>query len=97
MVIHAMSYDVIRNIILKKLNLFDDIAEFQCSIECYMELSRVLIFTIMVIFGMVGAHLGALLTALKIFMCVAIFVIPLVDLSLMVIEKRLKKIGLTED
>jgi len=97
MVIHAMSYDVIRNIILKKLNLFDDIAEFQCSIECYMELSRVLIFTIMVIFGIVGAYLGALLTALKIFMCIAIFVIPLVDLSLMVIEKRLKKTGLTED
>lgn len=96
LVIHAMSYDVIRNIILKKLNLFDDIAEFQCSIECYMELSRVLIFTIMVIFGLVGAYLGALLTALKIFMCIAIFVIPLVDLSLMVLEKKLKKNGLTE-
>lgn len=96
MVIHTMSYDVIRNIILKKLNLFDDIAEFQCSIECYMELSRVLIFTIMVIFGMVGAHLGALFTALKIFMCIAIFAIPLVDLSLMVLERKLKKSGLTE-
>lgn len=97
LVIHAMSYDVIRNIILKKLNLFDDIAEFQCSIECYMELSRVLIFTIMVIFGIVGSYFGALFTALKIFMCIAIFALPLVDLSLMVMEKKLKKIGLTED
>ena len=97
MVIHALSYDVIRNIILKKLKLFDDIAEFQCSIECYMEMSRVLVFTIMIIFGIVGAYFGALFTALKIFMCVAIFAIPLVDLSLMVLEKKLKKIGLTED
>jgi len=97
MVIHAMSYDVIRNIILKKLNLFDDIAEFQCAIECYMELSRVLIFAIMVIFGMLGAYYGVLFTALKVFMCFAILTIPLIDLSLMVMEKKLKKIGLTED
>lgn len=97
LVIHAMSYDVIRNIILKKLNLYDDIAEFQCSIECYMELCRVLMYVIMVIFGMLGAYYGTLLTALKIFMCIAIFSIPLIDLSLMVLEKKLKKIGLTED
>lgn len=97
LVIHALSYDVIRNTILKKLNLFDDIAEFQCSIECYMELSRVLIFTIMVIFGILGQYFGVLFMALKIFMCVAIFTIPLVDLSLMILEKKMKKIGLAGD
>ena len=97
MVIHTLSYDVIRNIILKKLNLFDDIAEFQCAIECYMELSRVLMYAIMVIFGMVGAYLGCLFTALKIFMCIAVFAITLVDLSLMVMEKKIKARGLAED
>lgn len=97
MVIHVMSYDVIRNIILKKLHLFDDIAEYQCSIECAMELARVVIFTIMVVFGLVGAHFGSIFTALKILMGVSIFIIPLLDLTLMVLEKRLKKIGLTED
>ena len=97
MVIHVMSYDVIRNIILKKLHLFDDIAEYQCSIECAMETARVVIFSIMALFGVVGAYLDSLFTSLKIFMCVSVFAIALVDLSLMVVEKRLKAKGLTED
>ena len=97
MVLHAISYDVIRNIILKKMNLFDDIAEYQCSIECAMEFARVLIFVTMAIFGVVGAKLGSLFVALKIFMCVSVFIIPLIDLTLMLLERRLKKVGLTED
>ena len=97
MIIHAMSYDVIRNILLKKLNLYDDIAEYQCAIECLMSACRVLIFIVMLITGIVGAWLGSVFTALRIFMCVAVLSISVVDIYLLVMEKRLITRGITED
>ena len=97
LVIHAMSFDVIRNILLKKLDLYGDIAEYQCAIECLMECSRVVIFSLMAFAGSIGMYFGNIFLALKIFMCFAILAIPLVDLFLMVLEKKLYKKGVTED
>lgn len=97
MVIHAMSYDVIRNILLKKLNLYDDIAEYQCAIECFMALCRITMFSLMALAGAIGAFLGSVFIALKVFMCFAILAIPLVDIFLLIMENKLVKRGITED
>ena len=97
MVIHAMSYDVIRNILLKKLNLYDDIAEYQCAIECFMARCRNTMFSLMALAGAIGAFLGSVFIALKVFMCFAILAIPLVDIFLLIMENKLVKRGITED
>ena len=96
-VAHSMSFDIIRNIILKKLDLYDDIAEYQCSIECVMELERVVAFSLMAMAGAIGAYFGSVFIALKIFMMFSIFSILLVNIFLIVLEKRMKACGLTED
>ena len=96
-VIHAMSYDVIRNILLKKMDLYDDIAEYQCAIECLMGFCRIVIFSLMAFAGAIGAYFGSVFLALKIFMCFAILSIPLMDLFLLVMENKLVKRGITED
>lgn len=97
MIIHAMSYDVIRNTLLKKLNLYDDIAEFQCSIECTMGVARVLIFSVMAAIGAIGAYFGDVVFALKLFMCVAMFTLLLINSFLIYIEKKFKSKGFIED
>ena len=51
----------------------------------------------MLITGIVGAWLGSVFTALRIFMCVAVLSISVVDIYLLVMEKRLITRGITED
>lgn len=97
MVIHAMSYDVIRNTLLKKLHLYDDIAEFQCAIECVMGFARVFVFTVMAIIGVIGAYFGDVVFALKLFMCVAMFTLLLINSFLIYIERKVKVKGFIED
>jgi len=97
MVMHTMSYDVIRNILLKKLHLYDDIAEYQCSIECVMALCRIVMFSLMAFAGAIGAYFGSVFIALKVFMCFSILSITLMDLFLIVMENKLVKKGITED
>ena len=97
MVSHSMSFDIIRNIILKKLDLYDDIAEYQCAIEVVMGIERIVMFALMAMTGAIGAYFGSVFVALKIFMCFSILSILLVDIFLIVLEKRMKESGLTED
>lgn len=92
-VVHTYFFDVFRNVIIKKFNLYQDIAEFQFCIESLLCVARVITFGIMVICGLIGAGYGnaGLLLTTKILLGVLIFAIPIVNIMLIVIEKKLIK------
>lgn len=70
----AYYYDVYRNVILKKLKLYDDIAEFQYMIEGVLAIGRVAGFLLMVITGLIGSCFGVsgLIFAFKIYFALAL-------------------------
>lgn len=92
-IVHTYYFDVFRNIILKKFGLYHDIAEFQCCIECTLELARVVAFGTMVVVGLIGASVGlqSLLVCTKVLLCVSTLSIFATNMLLMVEEKHLIK------
>lgn len=92
-VVHSYFYDVFRNVMLKKLGLYHDIAEYQCCIENALQVARILVFAIMVGAGLLGSIWGTegILIATKILLGVSIFALPIFNISLMIYEKKLIK------
>jgi hypothetical protein len=90
---YSYYYDVYRNVLLKKLKLYDDIAEYQCILEMIMAASRVSCFVIMIITGLIGASFGTqgLIVALKLLFVLAIFMFASMNWLLYKYEKRLIK------
>lgn len=88
---YSYYFDLYRNVILKQLDMYDDIAEYQGTIEILLETSRVIGFAIMILTGIIGASFGAsgLVTALKIYFIFIIILYALVSLSLCKFEKKL--------
>ncbi len=86
-------YDLFRNLILKNLGLYKDIAEYQCTIEVVMEVSRVIGFAIMILTGLIGWWLGGngIIVALKAYFVLAIINYAALHLVFMKFEKVLKK------
>lgn len=91
--VHIYTYDISRNVVLKKLGMYECIAEFQCAIECFMAFCRVLGFVIMIIAGAIGANFGTegILVAAKIMTVVSTLSLLAINLRLMKYEKELVK------
>ena len=92
-VVHTYFYDVFRNVMLKKLGLYHDIAEYQCCIENALQIARIVVFAVMVGAGLLGAVWGTegILIATKVLLGVSIFALPIFNLCLMRYEKKLIK------
>ena len=90
---YSYYYDVYRNVLLKKLKLYDDIAEYQCILEMIMAASRVTCFVIMIVTGLIGASFGTqgLIIALKVLFVLAIFMFASMNWLLYKYEKKLIK------
>ena len=88
---YSYYYDLYRNVILKQLNMYDDIAEYQGTIEILLEISRVVGFALMILTGVIGAQFGAdgLVLALKVYFMFIIVLYALVSLALCKFEKKL--------
>lgn len=86
-------FDVCRNVLLKKLGMYDSIAEFQACVEFVMEMGRVVSFTLMIVFGAVGLHYGVdgLITATKIYTVLNVAMLIVINISVMIFEKKLCK------
>ena len=86
-------FDVGRNVVIKKLNMYDNIAEFQALVEFVMEMGRVISFGLMVIFGAVGLHYGTdgLVLATKIYSVLAVAMLIAINIAVMSFEKNLCK------
>ena len=84
-------YDVCRNVLLKKLGMYDDIAEFQACVEFVMEMGRVISFGIMVIFGFVSVQYGleGMIIATKIYTVLNVAMLLVINISVMNFEKKL--------
>ena len=91
--VHIFTYDISRNVVLKKLGMYECIAEFQCAIECFMAFCRVLGFAIMIVAGVVGAYFGTegILVAAKIMTVISTLSLLIINLRLMKYEKELIK------
>lgn len=91
--IYSYLHDVYRNIIIKKLGFYDDIAEYQCSVSLVIEFSRVATFAVMAIIGAVCASFGVsgILIGLKAFFFVSILGFPAINWVLYKFEKNLIK------
>lgn len=98
-VLYVFSYDVMRNLLLKKLNMYDSIAEYQCAIELAMEIARVAIFGLMAIVGLLTANFSTdkLMVMMKILCGVSILLISLMNISVLVYERSFEKHIITED
>jgi MFS family permease len=95
-VTHTFAFDVSRNVVLKKLEMYDSIAEFQASIEIAMELTRTAVFLLMTIAGLIGASFGiaGLEITAKILLGISIFFMMFMNLCLVKYEKNLAKFGI---
>lgn len=91
-VIYAYLFDLYRNLIIKKLGFYDDIAEYNFLVEFVMGIARTITFGIMCVVGLVCVSSASLaLVGLKIFFFVSILFFPLINLLLYFFEKKLIK------
>lgn len=93
---HAYNYDVHRNRVLKRFSMYDDIAEFQCCIECMMEVARAFTFLVMIIVGVIVGVSG-MAVATKVLLVVSMTMLPIFNIGLLFYERRLKKFNLIEE
>lgn len=89
--IYAYYYDFYRNVLIKKLDMYNDIAEYQGFIEITMEVARAIGFALMIVTGIVGACFGngGLILALKIFFMFSMIAYALGYIVLARYEKKL--------
>ncbi len=92
-VLYEFSYDVMRNLLLKKFKMYDSIAEFQCSIELSLEVGRIVVYLLMVIVGLLtaGLSVSALKLTMKILCGVSILFIVLMNITTAIYEKKFIK------
>lgn len=90
---YSYYFDLYRNVILKELNMYSDIAEYQGVIEIILEASRTIGFGIMILTGVIGMSFGAegLIIALKIFFVLIMIAKIFINLVLSRFEKKLIK------
>ena len=93
---HAYNYDVHRNRVLKRFSMYDDIAEFQCCIECMMEVARAFTFLVMIIVGVI-VGISGMAVATKVLLVVSMTMLPIFNIGLLFYERRLKKFNLIEE
>lgn len=86
----TFSYDVHRNTILKKLSMYDDIAEFQACVEIAMESARVIEFLIMAICGAIFSGSG-LVVLTKVLLTIFMGCLVVLNIGLLFYERKLKK------
>ncbi len=96
--VHSYTYDVSRNFVLKKLGMYDDIAEYQCAIECFMAVCRVFAFLLVVGAGAIGSIWGTegIFVAAKIMTVVSTLSITAFNFELLAYEKKLQKFDLAK-
>lgn len=92
-IVHTYFYDVYRNTMLKKLDMYDDIAEYQCCIECLMEAARVIGFLLMTFAGLLATLVGmnVLIVLVKVSFAVSILSYTGMNLAIWIMEKRFVK------
>ncbi len=90
---YTVTFDASRNILLKKLNLYGSIAEFQCAIECILATTRVISYAIMAVLGWIGASFGTtgLFVTAKVFLIISVVAMSVTSISYMFLEKKLVK------
>ena len=88
---YSYYFDLYRNVILKQLDMYDDIAEYQGLIEVMLEISRTVGFALMILTGIIGASFGGdgLVVALKIYLAFTILLYAIIAISLSRFEKKL--------
>ena len=98
-VLYVYGYDVVRNLIIKKFDMYDSIAEFQCAIELSMGISRVVIFGLMAIVGLISAGLdkNGLIVLMKVLCGASILLVSAMNVVVAVYERKFKKCVITED
>jgi hypothetical protein len=92
-VLYEFGFDVTRNLILKKLHMYDSIAEYQWAIETGLQMGRMFIFAVMVVFGFFTAGLSAesLQLAVRIFCAAAILIMTLMNILFALYERKFNK------
>ena len=92
-IVHTYFYDVYRNTLLKKLDMYDDIAEYQCCIECLMESARVIGFVLMALAGLIATLVGmnVLIVLVKVSFAVSILSYTAMNIAIWIMEKRFVK------
>lgn len=92
-IVHTYFYDVYRNTLLKKLDMYDDIAEYQCCIECLMEAARVVGFLLMTLAGLLATIVGmnVLIVLVKVSFAVSILSYTGMNIAIWIMEKRFVK------
>ncbi len=92
-ILYEFGFDVMRNLLPKKLDMYDSIAEYQCAIEGSLQVGRIIIFTIMISFGLItaGFNPAALGVSVKIFSALSILIVSLMNILLLCYEKKFRK------
>ncbi len=90
---YSYYFDLYRNVILKELDMYSDIAEYQGMIEIILEVSRTIGFGLMILAGVIGANFGesGLIVALKVFFVLAMVNYTLINFAFSRFEKKLVK------
>lgn len=98
-VLYEFSYDVMRNTLMKKVNLYDSIAEYQCVVEGVFQIGRILGFAAMILVGVLTAGLSAekMQLTLKIMSFVSICIVSTAIVLVAVYENKFKKTIITID
>lgn len=91
--VHSFTFDVARNLVIKRLGLYDEIAEYQATIDIILEISRTVSYLIMVVAGLIFANVGtgSLIVATKVLLVMFVLAILACDIMMMIYEKLLKK------
>lgn len=98
-VLYVYGYDIVRNLIIKKFDMYDSIAEFQCAIELSMGISRAVIFGLMAIVGLISAGFdkNGLIVLMKVLCGASILLVSAMNVVVAVYERKFKKCVITED
>lgn len=89
-------YDVFRNRLLKRLELYEDIPEYQCAVEFFMEIGRSFVFVLMIVAGALGSIWGTegILTSLKIMLILGTVLFAFLNVKLHSYEKKVLELDL---
>lgn len=98
-VLYVYSYDVMRNLLLKKFNMYDSIAEFQCLTEHSLQIGRILVFMPMALIGFLcsGGSAITISNVLKILSGLSMLLIAIMNIGTAVYEKKFSNVIRVED
>ncbi len=91
---HKYSFDVCRNVILKKLNMYDSIDEYQAMIETLLLCARIVMYGLVALFGWMSyTYFGTegLILSAKVLSVVAMSFIFVINVLIGFYEKKLVK------